>query len=168
MTTAAAQAPRPNGEGSPADPHLPFYGLLSPPFRSGPDPGRLWLGSAHRVIVDTLSRAIRGDEGIVLLTGDVGTGKTSLVQRLVSALGATGIAVGRVASPGSVPSDFFEAVLSAHGVRRPVHDADAFRSCFRDVLARAAATGDKVLLVVDEAQGLSPALLTEIGILSET
>ena len=81
-------------------------------------------------------------------------------------LGPAGISVGRVSSPGHAPSDFFEAVLSAYGVRRPVHDKDTFAACIRDVLARAAARGDKVLLVVDEAQGLGHELLREVGDLS--
>ena len=104
--------------------------------------------------------------GIALLTGDAGTGKTSLAQRLIAMLGPAGISVGRVSSPGQAPSDFFEAVLSAYGVRRPVHDKDTFAACIRDVLARAAARGDKVLLVVDEAQGLGHELLREVGDLS--
>ena len=81
-------------------------------------------------------------------------------------LGPAGIVVGRVSSPGPAPSDFFEAVLSAYAVRRPVHDKDTFAACFRDVLARAAARGDKVLLVMDEAQGLGHELLREVGNLS--
>ena len=81
-------------------------------------------------------------------------------------LGPAGISVGRVSSPGQAPSDFFEAVLSAYGVRRPVHDKDTFAACIRNVLARAAARGDKVLLVLDEAQGLGHELLREVGDLS--
>ena len=166
MPTSASNAPLSAAEVPAPDRHLPFYGLVSPPFRSGPDPGRLWLGNTHRVILDTLARAIRDDDGIALLTGDAGTGKTSLAERLIAMLGPAGITVGRVSSPGPAPSDFFEAVLSAYGVRRPVHDHDTFRACFRDVLARAAAGDDKVLLVVDEAQGLGHELLREIGELS--
>ena len=156
---AAAELPGP-------DRHLPFYGLASPPFRTGADPGRLWLGNAHRAILDTLARAIREGNGIALLTGDAGTGKTSLAQRLIAMLGPTGILIGRVASPGPAASDFFEAILSAYAVRRPVHDKETFAACIRDVLARAAVRGDKVLLVMDEAQGLGPELLREVGDLS--
>src|SRR5687767_7278450 len=111
------------------DRHLPFYGLTAPPFQSGADPARLWLGDAHRAIVETLTRAIRDGNGIAILTGDAGTGKTSLAQRLIATLGPGGISVGRVSSPGQAPSDFYEAVLSAYGVRRPVHDKDTFAAC---------------------------------------
>ena len=143
--------------------HLPFYGLASAPFRAGVDPGRLWLGPQQRALLDTLAGTIREREGIVLLTGDVGTGKTTLAQRLVSALGRPGFAVGWVSSPGTASSDFFEAVLSAYGVRQPAQNRDAFAAAFERVLARAGAAGDRVLLVVDEAQGLSDEVLDEIG-----
>ena len=144
----------------------PSTALSSPPFRSGADPGHLWLGNAHRAILDTLARAFRDGNGIAVLTGDAGTGKTSLAQRFIAMLGPAGISVGRVSSPGQAPSDFFEAVLSAYGVRRPVHDKDTFAACIRTVLARAAARGDKVLLALDEAQGLGHELLREVGDLS--
>jgi type II secretory pathway predicted ATPase ExeA len=166
MPTTASDAALSAAELPGPDRHLPFYGLASSPFRSGADPGRLWLGNAHRAILDTLARAFREGNGIAVLTGDAGTGKTSLAQRFIAMLGPAGILVGRVSSPGQAPSDFFEAVLSAYGVRRPVHDRDTFAACIRNVLARAAARGDKVLLAVDEAQGLGHELLREVGDLS--
>ena len=166
MPTTASDAALSAAELPGPDRHLPFYGLASPPFRSGADPGHLWLGNAHRAILDILGRAFRDGNGIAVLTGDAGTGKTSLAQRFIAMLGPAGIAVGRVSSPGQAPSDFFEAVLSAYGVRRPVHDKDTFAACIRNVLARAAARGDKVLLALDEAQGLGHELLREVGDLS--
>jgi general secretion pathway protein A len=146
--------------------HLPFYGLASAPFKAGVDPGRLWLGPEQRALLDTLAGTIRDREGIVLLTGDVATGKTTLAQRLVATLGRPGFTVGWVSSPGSASPDFFEAVLSAYGVRQPVQNRSAFAAVFERVLARAGATGSRVLLVIDEAQGLSDEVLDEIGALA--
>jgi general secretion pathway protein A len=166
MPTTASDAALSAAELPGPDRHLPFYGLASPPFRSGADPGRLWLGNAHRAVLDILVRAIQDGNGVAILTGDAGTGKTSLAQRLIAMLGPAGISVGQVSSPGPAPSDFFEAVLSAYGVRRPVHDKDTFSACIRNVLARATGRGDKVLLVVDEAQGLGQEVLREVGDLS--
>lgn len=146
--------------------HLPYYGLASAPFKAGVDPARLWLGPDQRALLDTLAAAIRNREGIVLLTGNVGTGKTTLAQRLAATLGRPEFTVGWVSSPGSAPTDFFEAVLSAYGVRQPVQSRDAFAAAFERVLARAGATGDRVLLIVDEAQGLSDEVLDEVSALA--
>jgi type II secretory pathway predicted ATPase ExeA len=164
MTPSTGEAPTVDVSGP--DRHLPFYGLARPPFRSGADPGRLWLGAGHHTVIETLAGAIRDREGIVLLTGDAGTGKTSLAQRAVATLGRAGLSIGWVSGTGAAPSDFFEAVLSAYGVRHPVHDKDAFAASFQRVLARADANRDKLLLIIDEAQGLGPEILHEIGELS--
>src|SRR4030095_5763930 len=99
MPTTASDAALSAAELPGLDRHLSFYGLVSPPFRSGPDPGHLWLGKAQRAILDTLRRAFQDGNGIAVLTGDAGTGKTSLAQRFIAMLGPAGIAVGRVASP---------------------------------------------------------------------
>src|SRR5262245_60354720 len=93
--------------------HLSFYGLTTAPFRVGADPRRAWLGAGQRAALDALTREIKQRDGLFVLTGDSGTGKTFLASRLADPLRSSAFVVGKVSvsSPGLDPSDFFEAIL---------------------------------------------------------
>jgi general secretion pathway protein A len=142
--------------------YLSFYGLETPPFRASVAPAALWLAPAHEAVLATLTAAIRNSPGLFLLTGDIGTGKTSLANRLSEALARSGTRIGHVCRPGLDLADFGEAVLAAFDVPGDAHTREGFAVAIQDLLDRAAARQRKVLLVVDEAQGLSPRLLQEI------
>ncbi len=142
--------------------YLSFYRLQAPPFRASADPGMLWLGKAQRAALTTLTAAIRDGDGLFLLTGDIGTGKTSLANRLSEELGEAGMLVGSVRRPGLDSLDFLQAVLAAFNMAREIHTRTDFVVAFQELLDRAGSADRKVLLVVDEAQGLSPQLLREI------
>jgi len=142
--------------------YLSFYSLQAPPFRASADPRMLWLGKAQYAALTTLTAAIRDGDGLFLLTGDIGTGKTSLANRLSEGLGEAGMLVGSVRRPGLDPLDLLQAVLAAFNVAPEIHTKADFVVAFRELLDRAGSAHRKVLLVVDEAQGLSPQLLQEI------
>ncbi len=146
--------------------YLSYYGLEAAPFRASTDPRWLWVGPTHQGVLDILAAAIRGGDGICLLTGDVGTGKTTLANRLGDELRAAGLLVGRVHHPGLDLTDFFQTVLGAFGVAREIHTRPEFLAAFRKILERAASSHRKTLLVIDEAQKLSEPLLREIQELS--
>ena len=100
-----------------ADPHgyLTYYKLRDAPFRTTADPQRLWLGEAHRALLETLTAAIRQGDGVVLLTGDAGTGKTSLVNWLIEALGRESLVIGRLPPFVFEVSELSQAVADAFG-----------------------------------------------------
>lgn len=168
MATPEIDAARSAADIPDPDRHLPFYGLASAPFRAGSDPSRLWLCASYRRVIDELAHAVEGGRGVALLSGEGGTGKTSLAQRMIAHLDPARHVVGYVANPAPAPSDFFESVLSAFGVRRLVHGREGFLAALRDLLARAAAREATVLLVVDEAQNLGLDLLREIEVMIES
>ena len=72
----------PNIEDSSIPMYLSFYDLIRKPFEITVDPDFLWLGEMHKEALATLEYGIREDKGFLLLTGDVGTGKTVLINRL--------------------------------------------------------------------------------------
>ena len=146
--------------------YLPYYRLQAVPFRASADPGLLWLGRMHRAVLEMLTAAIRHSDGVVLLTGDVGAGKTILATGLAERLSDEGLIVGRVSNSGFEIADFFQAVAGAYRIEGTFHTRDTFVAAFREVLGNAGSTHRRVLLIVDEAQSLSHEILQEIRDLS--
>ena len=146
--------------------YLEHYGLRAAPFASNVDPRLLWLGRAHREILATLAAAIRHGHGIVLLTGEAGTGKTSLVSVLIERLSGEPLAIGRISNPTFEASDLFQEVAGAFGIRARVRGKAALAAHLQELLGRGAPASQHALLVIDEAQALSDELLRDVCDLS--
>lgn len=151
-----------------ADPHgyLTYYKLSDVPFRATADPRRMWLGGTQRALLETLTAAIRQGDGVLLLTGDTGTGKTCVVNWLIETLGGQSLLIGRLPPCVFEVSELPQAVADAFGLEGQFPAAAAFATRFRDFLAGAQSRGTKVLLVIDEAQGLGDELLRKVFDLS--
>jgi type II secretory pathway predicted ATPase ExeA len=132
------------------------------PFQAGTDPDLLWLGPAQQQILDRLRSAVLACEGVLLLTGDVGTGKTILAKALLHRLRPDAL-VATVMYAGHDPLDFLKEIGDAWGADGSPATAEAFYSRLPSLLDDAAARGKRVVLLVDEAQTLSQELLAEIG-----
>lgn len=145
--------------------YRPFYGLLRSPFEMTPDPAFLYLGEAHREGLATLVYGVRARKGFVLLTGEVGTGKTTLLHALLSQLDANTTAA-FLFNPKLEPLDFFRVLFDEFGIEEPCRTkADYLLALNRFLIARLE-KGLPTLLIVDEAQNLSPEMLEEIRLLS--
>ena len=145
--------------------YLSFYGLQKKPFQVSTDPAFLWLGEKHKEALAILKYGNLGNQGIILLTGDPGTGKTTLINALLNSLGDE-VIVGKVPDPGMEVIDFMNYVSHAFGMHKKFVSKDAFLIHFGHFLNSTHAAGKKSLLIIDEAQRLSPALLEEIRQLS--
>jgi type II secretory pathway predicted ATPase ExeA len=132
------------------------------PFQAGTDPDLLWLGRAQQQILDRLRSAVLAREGVLLLTGDVGTGKTILAKALLHRLRAEAI-VATVMYAWHDPLDCLREIGDAWGVDGSPATSEAFYRRLPALLDDAAARDKRVVLFVDEAQALSQDLLTEIG-----
>lgn len=142
-----------------------FYNLKLPPFQISCDPAFMWFGEKHREALATLRYGILDNKGFLLLTGDVGTGKTSLINALIQNLEQDVICTS-VPDPSLIKLDFLNYIAAAFGMDREFTSKGAFLAHFKNFLLSAAEKNKKVLLIIDEAQLLTQEMLEEIRLLS--
>ncbi|MFC1877594.1 AAA family ATPase [Thermodesulfobacteriota bacterium] len=145
--------------------YLSHYQLDRKPFQISTDPNFLWLGDKHKEALAVLRYGLMDNKGFLLLTGDVGTGKTTLINALVNTLGEE-IIVATLLDPGIDRDDFFSYIGKAFQLKQAFSSKGAFVHSFSDFLNRAYDERKKVLLIIDESQRLSQELLEEIRLLS--
>ncbi len=144
-----------------------FYGLTASPFQISTDPTFLWLGEKHREAIAMLKYGIQVEDhtGMVLLTGDTGTGKTTLINALFKSLDRSVIRAA-IKNPSLDGIDFFNYIAASYGNAKRFSTKTRFLVAFEQFLKNAAAKQKKVLLVIDEAQVLTDELLKEIRLLA--
>ncbi|MBW2710737.1 MAG: AAA family ATPase, partial [Deltaproteobacteria bacterium] len=142
-----------------------FYNLKVKPFQMSTDPDFLWLGEQHKEALATLKYAIIENKGILALTGDVGTGKTTLINALIQSLGEDTLAA-TIYDPSLGVLEFFNVVASAFNMGKTFESKGRFIIHFRQFLKKARERKQKVLLIIDEAQAMEAELLEEIRLLS--
>jgi general secretion pathway protein A len=125
----------------------------------------MWFGEKHKEALATLKYGILDNKGFLLLTGDVGTGKTTLINTLLQSLSDNVICTS-VPDPGLEKLDFFNYIAAAFGIDQEFKTKGAFLSRFRQFLIQADEDNKKVLLIIDEAQLLTQEMLEEIRLLS--
>ena len=130
-----------------------------------PDPSFLFLGEAHREGLATLVYGVQSGKGFVLLTGEVGTGKTTLLHALLGQLDSS-TASAFIFNPKLSPLDFFEVLFQEFGINRKCKSKAEYLIHFNEYLIERLANNEPTLLIVDEAQNLSPEMLEEIRLLS--
>ena len=140
----------------------PYYDLWTKPFRESIDPSVLWMGLTYREGFAALRTGILENAGLLLLTGEAGSGKTILANVLTDGLRAEGVCVAKLTLGGLPPDDFRHAVTRALALPELPDTRETFLSNLSDFLRGAYARRAKVLLYIDEAQELGPEVLTEI------
>ena len=142
-----------------------YYGLIQRPFEMTPDPAFLYLGEAHREGLAMLQYAVESGKGFVMLTGEVGTGKTTLLHALLSQLDVR-TASAFVFNPLLKPIDFFKVIFDEFGIEETCRTKGEYLMTLNRFLIGRLERGEPTLLIVDEAQNLSPEMLEEIRLLS--
>ncbi|WP_419655237.1 ExeA3: general secretion pathway protein A [Desulfosarcina variabilis str. Montpellier] len=145
--------------------YLDFYQLSIKPFQISTDHRFLWLGEKHQEALAVLKYGIMDNKGFLLLTGDVGTGKTTLLNALVNSLGDD-VLVAMVADPGLGKMDFFNFVADSFGMNKNFKSKGEFLIYLKNYLISLNKHRKQALLIIDECQHLTQKLLEEIRLLS--
>lgn len=142
-----------------------FYKLNAKPFQISSDPAFIWLGEKHKEALATLKYSVIDNKGLMLLTGDVGTGKTTLINTLLESLG-NDVHFASVPDPRLNLIDFLNYIAQAFHIDGGFNSKGAFLLHFGWFLESVYKQKKKVLLIIDEAQLLTQDLLEEIRLLS--
>jgi general secretion pathway protein A len=142
-----------------------FYGLKERPFTLVPDPDYLFLGSQHKLARAYLEYGLKERMGFVVLTGEVGTGKTTLIKSLLREKEATQ-RLGVLYQTSVEAEDLLDLLLKEFQVRGHFASRAARLGAFNQFLLSSHARGEHVVLVVDEAQNLGSKALEELRLLS--
>src|SRR5262245_24219391 len=141
------------------------FGLKSNPFGMTPDSGTLFWTVAHREAIAGLTYAVMGRKGFVVLTGPAGTGKTTLLRKLLDSA-PVAMRTSFVYNPTLTPSEFLELALTDFDMP-PVFMNKAQRLLrLEQFLLSMYREGKVVVLIIDEAHKLSPELLEEVRLLT--
>ena len=142
-----------------------FYNLSATPFQLTPD-SRFFFGSTgHSKAIAHLNYGLAQSEGFIVITGEVGAGKTTLVEWLRSQMDPAAFTIARVNTTQVSENDLFRLAMAGFGLTGE-GDKAALLQRFQGVLREHGATGRRCLLIVDEAQNLSFPALEELRMLS--
>lgn len=140
-----------------------FYGLRDIPFSLTPDPRFLYFTASHREVMANLHYGIQHGKGLIVATGEVGTGKTTMLRAMLARLDRS-VLTCYIFNPGLNVTEFFHYIATSFGVTQYESKSELLMKLGRLLMTRHA-RGLRSVLIVDEAQGLSSELLEEIRLL---
>ena len=143
-----------------------FYGLRENPFNVTPNPEYIYLGENHREALAQLLYGVKERKGFIVITGEVGTGKTTLIHYLLDKMNGNHTKTALLFNPKLTVDDFIQYILKDLGVRVQGKTKGEYLHNLHRYLLHAYQRDERVILIVDEAQGLKPELLEEIRLLS--
>ncbi|BBP02814.1 ATPase [Sulfuriferula plumbiphila] len=143
-----------------------YYHLNAKPFQLSPDP-RFFFGSkGHKRAMAYLEYGLSLGEGFIVITGEVGAGKTTLVRNLFKQLESENIVAAQLVSTQLDADDTLRSVAASFGLEHEGINKSAILKNLEVFLLAAAQQGKRALLVVDEAQNLTPRAVEELRMLS--
>ena len=141
-----------------------FYGLKELPFALTPDPRFIYFTPSHTEVMANLHYGIESGKGLVVVTGEVGTGKTTILRWMMERLDRT-VLVAYIFNPRLSVPEFYQHVATLLDVQKWETKSELLLELGRALESRHS-RGLRTVLIVDEAQGLSPHVLEEIRLLS--
>jgi putative secretion ATPase (PEP-CTERM system associated) len=145
--------------------YLEFYGFRQKPFNLVADPGFLYMSAKHRLALTYLEYGLMDGIGFVLLTGEIGTGKTTLIRKLLSQV-EKAVDVAVVFNTNVTSEQLLELILQEFEVETRSRRKAAYLDTLNQFLIHKYGEGRRAVLIVDEAQNLSWSALEEVRMLS--
>ena len=146
--------------------HEDFYGFSGRPFQLTPDPEFYFESATHRKALSYLGYGLAQAEGFIVITGEVGAGKSTLVAHLMASIDRQRLTAGQIVTSALDGSQMVHVAAQAFGLQVAGKDKASALKAIELFLHAEARAGRRCLLVVDEAQNLSVAALEELRMLS--
>ena len=143
-----------------------FYGLRSRPFQLNPDPHFYFGSKQHRRAKAYLDYGVSRNDGFIVITGEIGAGKTTILRGLLDSLAHSDIVAGQLVTTQLDAEDTLRMVGAAFGFRVQGVPKAELLSALEAFLITQTSQGKRCLLVVDEAQNLTPRAVEELRMLS--
>jgi general secretion pathway protein A len=143
-----------------------FYGLTGKPFQLTPDPAFYFRSVTHRKALSYLGYGLAQGEGFIVITGEVGAGKSTLVAHLMGTIDPQRLEVGQIVTSKLDGDEIVHVVAQAFGLDIEGHDKATALGAIEGFLHEQARAGRRCLLVVDESQNLTVPALEELRMLS--
>lgn len=143
-----------------------YYGLTGKPFQLTPDPEFYFRSVTHRKALSYLGYGLAQGEGFIVITGEVGAGKSTLVAHMIASIDPTQVTVAQVVTSKLDGEEIVHVVAQAFGLDIEGHDKASALGSIESFLHEEARAGRRCLLVVDESQNLTVAALEELRMLS--
>ena len=143
-----------------------FYRLTGKPFQLSPDPAFYFGSKGHSSAFSYLKYGVYQGEGFLVITGDIGTGKTTLVRALLNELDPREVVAAQIVSTQLDADDLLRSVATAFGINVRLGGKAHLIATIEAFLLTTFQRGKRALLIVDEAQNLGPRSLEELRMLS--
>lgn len=143
-----------------------FYGLTSKPFQLNPDPAFFFDSKQHRRAKAYLEYGVSRNEGFIVITGDIGAGKTTVLRSLIEGLHGSNVVIGNLVTTQLGAEDTLRMVGAAFGFRVKDVPKSELLITLEAFLISQASKGKRCLLIVDEAQNLNAKAVEELRMLS--
>jgi general secretion pathway protein A len=142
-----------------------FFGFTHKPFQLTPDPEFLFLSRVHKRALTYLDYGVADNSGFILITGEIGTGKTTVIRSLIKKI-PQDIKIARINNTKVSSDQLISMINEEFGIYSKGDDKTQMLSKLNDFIISQYAQGRRSMIIIDEAQNLTPNLLEEVRLLS--